>query len=305
MKNLSIKNKKHVCGYVAVVGLPNAGKSTLMNHYLKRKVSIVTPKPQTTRENVTCILSADDYQIIFIDTPGILRPRYRMQEVMTSFISKAVDDSDIILAMIDAAEIKNSLHPDITEFARRLKHGNVIVVINKIDKIKKQKILELIQLITEMFPDAEIIPISALDGDGTEELLSVIISKLPEGPSLYPEDIISFEPERFFVSELIRETVFLSTNREIPYSSAVMIDNFEEKTSLVVIHATILVEKKSQKPIIIGKDGSMIKKIGIMAREAIEEFLERNVYLDLHVKVRNDWRNKDVHLRELGLIKGK
>ena len=302
-KNLSEKNMLYKCGFVAIAGLPNAGKSTLMNHYLHEKISIVTPKPQTTRANVTCILSTDDYQVIFIDTPGILTPKYRMQEVMTSFISNAVSESDVILMLIDASEFKGSFPQSLVQFAQKTDIKKIIFGLNKIDLIKKVKLLDIIGKTSELFPGSEIVPVSALDGDGTDELLSVILDKLPEGPCLYPGDVISTEPERFFVAELIREAVFLTMEREIPYSSAVIIDSFDEKKSKVVIYASILVEKKSQKPIIIGKHGASIKKIGTMARIGIEEFLGREVYLDLHVKIRTDWRKKDYHLREIGLIR--
>ena len=292
---------EHVCGFTAIVGLPNSGKSTLMNNYLKEKVSIVTPKPQTTRSNVTTILSADNYQIIFVDTPGMLMPKYKMQEVMASLIRKAVSDSDLILVMIDSSKFNGQFSQQFIKFAGNIKSKKVIVALNKIDIIKKEALLEMIQITSELFPGKEIIPISALKGSGTDILLNEIIKNLPVSYKLYPDNIISTEPERFFVSEIIREAIFLSTSDEIPYSSGVIIEGFNEKKSTVVIHATIIVEKKSQKPIIIGKNGNTIKKIGTKARLGIEEFLSSKVYLDLHVKVRKDWRNSDNFLREIGL----
>ncbi|MFC1541147.1 GTPase Era [Candidatus Latescibacterota bacterium] len=291
---------EHVCGFVAIVGLPNSGKSTLMNSYLKEKVSIVTPKPQTTRSNVTTILSSDNYQIIFIDTPGMLRPQYKMQEVMASLVRKAVSDSDLILVMVDASKFNGKYAQPFIEFADDIKSKEVIVVLNKIDIIKKETLLEMIQVTAELFPDKEIVPISALKGSGTDILFTEIIKKLPISCKLYPDNIISTEPERFFVAEIIREAIFLTTTEEIPYSSSVIIEGFEEKKSNIVIHATIIVEKKSQKPIIIGKNGNTIKKIGTKARFGIEEFLNSKVYLDIHVKVRKDWRNNDNFLREIG-----
>ncbi len=300
---------KHICGFVAIVGLPNAGKSTLVNRYIREKVSIVTPKPQTTRTNVTSILSSDNYQVIFLDTPGMLKPRYKMQEVMVSFISRAVNDADLILLIIDVSlftlkQVQGlEHHPDIVSFASDVKGKKIIVALNKIDLVHKSHLLPLIQKTTELFPGVDIIPVSALNGDGTDELFSVILKELPEGPKLYPDDIISSEPERFFVAELIREAIFITMDKEIPYSSAVIIDQFEEKEPKNVIHASILIEKKSQKPIIIGKRGATIKEIGTKARLGIEEFLGRKVYLDLHVKVRKDWRKKDVYLREVGLLR--
>ncbi len=293
--------EKHVCGFVAIVGLPNSGKSTLMNRYLKEKISIVSPKPQTTRSNVTTILSSEKYQVIFIDTPGLLSPRYKMQVVMASLIKKAISDSDVILVIVDAARFTGQYSPPFVKFADKIRAKKVIVVLNKIDIIKKEKLLEIIQKTSVLFPKVEIIPISALSGDGTDILFNEMLENLPVSCKLYPDNIISTEPERFFVSEIIREAIFLSTSEEIPYSSGVVIENFEEKIPKVVIHASILVEKKSQKPIIIGKNGKTIKNIGTKARLGIEEFLSRKVYLDLHVKVRKDWRNKDVFLREIGL----
>lgn len=291
------------CGYIAIVGLPNAGKSTLMNQYLHEKVSIVTPKPQTTRENVTCILTTDDFQIMFVDTPGILKPKYKMQEVMSSYVTAAVDDADVILVLIDASSYRESMHPLLVKFAKTITGDRITVALNKIDLVKKSRLLKIIEDTAELFPGAEIVPISALNGDGADELFDVLLSGVPEGPPMYPADMISDAPERFFVAELIREAVFLTMEQEIPYASGVTIDKFEDKEDKTVIYASILVERKTQKPILIGKHGATIKNIGIMARQAIEEFLGRGVYLDLHVKVRDDWRNKDTFLRELGLVK--
>ena len=291
----------HICGYAAIIGMPNSGKSTLMNRYLHEKVSIVSPKPQTTRANVTTILSSDTHQVIFIDTPGILRPKYKMQEVMSSLLRKAIGEADVSLLLLDASSFKGELHEAIVGLSEELKSHKLIIALNKIDLVHKPKLLDMMKITAELFPGAEQLPISALTGDGTDKLFESLLSILPEGPKLYPDDIISTEPERFFVAEIIREAIFLSMEDEIPYSSGVVIENFEEKEQKTVIHASILVEKKSQKPIIIGKNGQMIKRIGIMSRRSVEEFLGRSVYLDLHVKIRNDWRNKDNFLREIGL----
>jgi GTPase len=295
--------KIHKCGYVVIVGMPNAGKSSLMNKFLKEKISIVSPKPQTTRANVTTILSEKDYQIIFIDTPGLLRPRYKMQEVMTSLVNTAVDAADVLLLIIDSSEFKAELETEIVKLAQKFPSKKVIAALNKIDIVKKPKLLTIIEKTSALYPGAEIFPVSALTGEGVDELLAAVLKELPEGEKIYPDDIISTEPERFFVAEIIREAVFLKTKEELPYSTAVVIDKFEEKSPKYAIYASILVEKDSQKPIIIGKNGSMIKEIGIMSRGGIEEFLGQEVYLDLHVKVRKDWRNKDTYLKEIGLEK--
>jgi GTP-binding protein Era len=291
-------------GFVAVVGLPNAGKSTIVNRFLREKISIVSPKPQTTRSNVTCILSGDDYQVIFVDTPGILKPRYRMQEVMASYIAAAVKESDLLLLIIDASRYAGELPPPLVGFSENVKRKKMVLALNKIDLVpQKEKLLELMQKSSELFPEAEIVPISAREGEGMDELFRVILGYLPEGPRYFPEDMISNESERFFASELIREAIFLTMEEEIPYSTAVIVEGFEEKPAGAVITASILAEKDSQKPILIGKKGAAIKEIGTKARLAIEEFLGVKVYLDLHVKVRKDWRKKDAFLREIGLLR--
>jgi len=293
----------HKCGFVAIVGLPNAGKSTLMNRYLEEKVSIVTHKPQTTRVNVTSILSADDHQIIFVDTPGILKPRYKMQEVMASFITNAIAEADLVLLLIDVSTYTDAMHPTIVQFAKRAKGKKVVVALNKIDLYKKNRLLPILGETSILFPDSHVVPISALEGEGADDLLATLLDNIPEGPKLYPDDIISSEPERFFVAELIREAIFLKMDQELPYASAVIVEKFEEGENVDKIYAVILVEKKSQKPIMIGKKGATIKDIGTQSRLAIEEFLGRRVYLELHVKIRKDWRNKDVFLKEAGLLK--
>jgi GTPase len=293
----------HKSGFVAVVGLPNAGKSTLVNRFLREKVTIVSPKPQTTRANVNCILSAKDYQVIFVDTPGILRPRYRMQEVMASFVGAAVSDADMVLTIIDAARFTGDFPEQLTEFAEQVRGRDLVVALNKIDLMKKDALLAIMQKAFEVFHGAEVVPISASNGEGVDELFDVILKRLPEGPSYFPEDIVSNESERFFAAELIREAIFLTMKEEIPYSTAVIIEGFEEKEGLAVITASILVEKDSQKPILIGKKGATVKDIGTRARRAIEEFIGSPIFLNLHVKVRPDWRKKDNYLRDIGLLK--
>jgi GTPase len=293
----------HRSGFVAVAGLPNAGKSTLVNRFLREKLSIVSPKPQTTRSNVTCILSAEDYQIVFVDTPGLLTPRYRLQEVMASFAANAVADADIVLVLIDSSRCEGSFHHRLKSFAEELGSKKAVIALNKIDLVKKPSLLGLIARTSELFPGAEIVPVCAADGDGVDELFSVILGALPEGPAYFPEDMISTESERFFAAELIREAVFLAMEEEIPYASAVVIEQYEENPDLTVIGASILVEKDSQKPIIIGKSGATIKAIGTKARLGIEAFLGGKVFLDLNVKVRKDWREKDSYLREIGMLR--
>jgi len=293
----------HRSGFAAVVGLPNAGKSTLVNRLLDTKISIVSSKPQTTRSNITCIVSTADSQIVFIDTPGLLKPRYRMQEVMASFITNAVSEADVILVLIDASRFDGSLHPRIVEFAQETLRRKRVVALNKIDLFRKEKLLEIIARTDETFPGADIVPISALGGEGIDILYGVVRDLMPEGPKYFPDDVISNESERFFAAELIREAVFLAMDEEIPYATGVVVERYEEKPGVTVIDATILVEKDSQKPILVGKNGRTIKDIGTKARIGIEEFIGSKVYLDLHVKVRKDWREKDVFLREVGLLR--
>jgi len=305
MERSSGEGTGRVSGFVAVVGLPNAGKSTLVNRFLMKKISIVTPKPQTTRSNITCILTGDAYQVIFIDTPGLLTPRYRMQEVMASFITSAVSDADLILVLVDVSRHDGSFHPRLAGFAEEIRSRKTIVALTKIDLVRKDSLLGIIAGAHDLFHGAEIVPVSATEGDGMDDLFSVILGHLPEGPVYFPGDMISSESERFFASELIREAVFLAMDEEIPYATAAVIDRYEEKPGLVVIIASILVEKDSQKPILIGRGGRTIKDIGTRARLGIEEFLGTKVFLDLRVKVRKDWRDKDAYLREIGLLKGR
>ncbi|MBD3288165.1 GTPase Era [candidate division KSB1 bacterium] len=288
------------CGYVALVGLPNVGKSTLMNNLLQMKLSIVTPKPQTTRQRVLGILNEPDKQVIFLDTPGLLKPRYKLQEVMLKTIEKAVSDSDLILLMIEAGE---SLNPRDIELYDQINEAGrpVVLVINKIDRISKAKLLPLIETLHEQTGIQDIVPISATKLDGLDQLKSTIKKYMPMNVPFYPPEYVTEQPERFFVAEIIREKIFQKYGEEIPYSSTVIIDEFKErKTGKDFIRATIYVERISQKGILIGKKGQALKKVGLAARGEIEHFLQRQVYLDLHVSVKEKWRSKENALRDLG-----
>ena len=284
------------CGYAAIVGPPNVGKSTLMNAIVGERLSIVTPKPHTTRARVLGIISDPNrrVQVIFQDTPGIVKePRYRLQEAMMAQISKSLEDADVVLAMYDYGK----RDADLVALTRAMVEGTgkpVVHVVNKIDLADGEVDLA-------GYPEGAF-GISALHGVHMRELGDRIAEHLPPGPYLYPEDTLADQPERFFVAELIRETIFDKMRKEVPYTTAVAIDEFVERSPKDYIAASILVDRDSQKGIMIGKGGSMLKEIGRLSRAKVEEFLEREVFLELFVKVKKDWMKKDADLRELGYL---
>ena len=288
-------------GMVAIVGPPNAGKSTLMNTLLGQKISIVTPKPQTTRNRILGILNGPDYQIVLIDTPGLHKARQPLNLEMVKIALASLSEVDVILFLIDVSLPMPEKQSKAVEY---LDGANcpAILVLNKIDLLDKEKLLPMIHIYQKIYPFAAIIPVSALHNSGTDLLLEELISFLPKGPKYYPEDIPTDATERFIVAEIIREKIFLQTGQEIPYSTAVMIDDFkeDEKRSLVTIHATIIVEKSSQKGIIIGKKGSKLVQIGKNARFDIEKLLGQKVLLKLWVKVQKNWSKDMRFLKELG-----
>jgi GTP-binding protein Era len=286
-------------GFVAIVGKPNVGKSTLLNAFLGQKLSIVTPKAQTTRNRITGILTDKNYQIIFVDTPGLLEPSYKLQQHMVRNAMKSASEADMVLLMVDA-----SYSPENSEeIIRKIKSTKkkIFLILNKIDKVRdKGQLLPLIEEYKK-FEFDEIIPISALKGNGIQDLLNLIVQSLPIGGTFYPEDEISDLPERFFIAEMIREKVFMLTQQEIPYSTTVQTDEVKTREdSKIYIRATIYVERESQRGIIIGNKGSMLKMIGQKARIDIENWMDASVYLDLWVAVRDDWRDKEAHLRDFG-----
>ena len=284
-------------GYVTILGLPNVGKSTLMNRLLGQQLSIVSQKPQTTRHRIIGILTEDDYQSIFIDTPGLIEPRYPLQEVMVRAIEKALEGTDLVLWMVSAERGPDRRYEEI---GNRLEKFSTIVAVNKIDLVKKGDLLPIMDFFRRLGIN-DVFPISALYGEGVEELKMAIIERLPEGEFYYPPDMITEQPERFFIAEIIRGKIFELYQEEIPYSTSVFIEEFKEREKgKYYIQAVIYVERKSQKGIIIGKSGTMLKKVGIEARRAVEEFLNHPVYLDLWVKIREDWRRSPAKLRELG-----
>ena len=294
-------------GYVAIIGKPNVGKSTLMNALLGERLSIVTSKPQTTRKRVLGILSDDNYQIVFLDTPGILDPNYLLQRKLLDYINNSVKDADVIIVIIDVimdARGDKTLTDERMQQILARNDKPKILLINKIDESDEKIVSALVGKLEATKYFNRIIPISAIKNFGTDAVLNSIIEYLPEGPKYFPDDQISNEPERFFVSEIIREKIFENYKEEIPFSTEVVIEEFIERdSSKDFISASIIVERESQKPIIIGKHGEAVKRIGKIAREAIETFLQREVFLELRVKVKPKWRNDKNMLRLFGYDK--
>ena len=290
-------------GFVTILGAPNAGKSTLMNALLGEKISITTSKPQTTRKRVLGILSEENYQIIFLDTPGILEPKYKLQEKMMEYVNISLQDADIIVWLHDAqaptVDQENSAIGQIFKLVKKVAVPKIACV-NKID-IDEKKTIESIEYFEGLKKFDKVIPISALANVNLQLIKDFFIENLPEHPKYYPEDDLSDENERFFVSEIIRENIFEIYEKEVPYSCEVVIEDFKEREGRKdFISAMIYVERDSQAGIIIGKKGALIKKLGEKSRAAIESFLDREVYLDIRVKVRSNWRSDDRYLKYFG-----
>ena len=288
-------------GYVAIVGEPNVGKSTLLNALLEQKISIVTNKPQTTRQRVLGILSREDAQIIFLDTPGLLKPKYLLHKEMVKSAESALAEADVVLVMTQTSR-GTDLPIEVSERILPLgKTKPMLLIINKADKVNKADLLPMIATFAKLSHFKEIIPISALRHDNLDAVVQSLIQYLPEHEALYPQDIVSESPERFFVAEFIREQLFEKFSEEIPYSTAIEIREFKERESgKTFISADIIVERDSQKGIIIGKKGEALKSVGTSARIQIEGFLQRAVFLELHVKVKEKWRESEAMLRQLG-----
>jgi GTP-binding protein Era len=287
-------------GIVALVGRPNAGKSTLLNRILGQKVSIVSEKPQTTRNRIVGILNEAPGQIAFLDTPGIHRPLHKLNVRMMDHVRSAFTEADVIALIVDASEPFGRGDEYVIEMLRQTE-GKRFALLNKIDKLKKNKLLPLIQQYNDFKLFDEIIPISAVSGDGVEQLVTVLFDRMPPGAPRYPNEDFTTQPERFFAAEMVREKVLRNTSEELPYTTAVSVDRFEEDEAkeLIKIYATIVVERESQKAIVIGKHGSMIKKIGTEARLELEAILGTKVFLDLHVGVHEKWREDERFLGEL------
>lgn len=296
------KGDVHRSGYVAIVGRPNVGKSTLFNQLLGEKISIVSPKPQTTRNRITGIKTTPDYQMVLLDTPGIHRVRSLMDRRMVETAWNSLNKVDVVLWLIDVEE---GIRKEDEEIAVALKGSmtSALILLNKIDLVSKGRLLPLMERCSSILPEKEIIPISALKGDNMVLLSDRIEKLLPEGPAHYPEGEITDQTERFIAAEIIREKVFLQTRQEIPYATAVTIEEFSEKEekNLVVIKATIHTDRKSHKPILIGKRGAMLKEIGVQAREELEKLLGCKIFLELFVRVDEGWTQDPRALTEFGL----
>lgn len=290
-------------GYAAILGLPNAGKSTLLNALLGQKISIVNEKPQTTRKRILGILSDENYQIIFLDTPGILKPSYLLQEKMMDEVQRSINDADIFLLIIDALDDPDGKKLLSAPQVQKVLQSGVplILILNKVDLIKQETVTEAISYFEGQGIFKSVIPVAAAVNFNIRKVVVEIADLLPENPKFYPDDIVADENERFFVSEIIREKVLELYREEIPYSVEVLINDFKERdANKNYIEAEIVVEKDSQKGIIIGRQGTAIKKLGEIARKAIEEFLQHEVYLELRVKVRKNWRTDEKMLHSFG-----
>ncbi|MFP3918241.1 GTPase Era [Lysinibacillus telephonicus] len=296
------ENKSFKSGFISIIGRPNVGKSTFLNRVIGQKIAIMSDKPQTTRNKIQGVLTREHSQMIFIDTPGIHKPKHKLGEFMIKVSKDTLREVDLIMFMVNAEEELGKGD----EFILELLQGTetpVFLIINKIDQIHPDEIIRIIETYKEKLPFAEIIPISALQGNNVENLLETIEKYLPEGPQYYPSDQVTDHPERFIISELIREKVLHLTREEIPHSIAVVIDKIkrdEENDNKIRVQATIMVERDSQKGIVIGKRGALLKEVGTLARKDIEMLLGSKVYLELWVKVQKDWRNKSTFLRDFG-----
>lgn len=290
---------KFKSGFVTIIGRPNVGKSTLLNYIIGEKLSIISNKPQTTRNTIQAIHTREDYQIVFLDTPGMHRPRHKLGEYMVNIAQKTLNEVDIILFLINP---EDEIGPGDRHIMEQLKKTKtpVIMVLNKIDAAKRDKVAKTIENYTKEFKFKEVVPISAINGENVDTLLKLIVDNLPEGPQYFPGDMITDQPEKFVISEIIREKILRNMSDEVPHGTAVEVVQMKEEGRLINIDATIYCEKDSHKAMIIGKNGQMIKKIGESARIDIEKLLDSRVYLELWVKVKKDWRDSPSTLKTLG-----
>jgi GTP-binding protein Era len=288
----------HRSGFVNILGNPNVGKSTIMNALVGEKLSIITAKAQTTRHRIMGIVNGDDFQIVYSDTPGILRPQYKLQETMMNFVNSALTDADTILYVSDVLE-HNAFEG---EYIDKIKDSGipVIIALNKVDLTNQEELEKVVALWHNAFPDSPVIPISGLRKFNLDSLLNAILAKLPEGPPFFPKDQLTDKYERFFASEIIREKILVHYQKEIPYSVEIEVESFKEEKAIIKIRAVIHVTRDSQKGIIIGHKGSMLKRVGTEARRDMEGFFNKKVFLELYVKVTKDWRDKPLILKRFG-----
>ncbi|MGC1633454.1 MAG: GTPase Era [Gelidibacter sp.] len=288
----------HRAGFVNIIGNPNVGKSTLMNAFVGEKLSIITSKAQTTRHRILGIVNGDDFQVILSDTPGIIKPAYELQESMMDFVKSAFDDADVLVYMVEIGEqeLKDEA------FFRKITNSKipVLLLLNKIDKSDQQQLEGQVQLWSEKVPNAEIYPISALEGFNVKEVFGRIIELLPESPAFYPKDQLTDRPERFFVNETIREKILIHYKKEIPYAVEIDTEEFFEEEKIIRMRAVIMVERETQKGIIIGHKGAALKRVGIEARKDLELFFGKQVHLELYVKVNKNWRSDQKQLKRFG-----
>ncbi len=296
-----MEETKHKSGFVNIVGNPNVGKSTLMNDLVGERISIITSKAQTTRHRIMGIVNTPEYQIVFSDTPGVLKPKYKLQEGMLAFSEGALTDADVLLYVTDVVEDPTKNADFLAKVAQE--KVPVLLVINKIDLLKGNGELdEIVARWKELLPNAEVFPTSAKEHFNVSNLMARIVELLPEGEPYFGKDALTDKPARFFVTEIIREKILTTYEKEIPYSTEVIVEKFEEKENSIHIMAVVYVERESQKGIIIGRGGSMLKKVGTQARLDIEKFFGKSVYLEMFVKVEPNWRNRDNKLRSFGYI---
>ena len=294
-------DNKHRAGFVNIVGNPNVGKSTLMNDLVGERVSIITSKAQTTRHRIMGIVNTPEYQIVFSDTPGVLSPKYKLQESMLGFSEGALTDADILLYVTDVVEDPTKNADFLAKVARE--EVPVLLVINKIDLVASQADLEAkVARWKELLPNADVFPTSAKEHFNVDNLMARIVALLPESQPYFGKDALTDKPARFFVTEIIREKILLNYDKEVPYSTEVIVEKFDEKEGAIHIMAVIYVERDSQKGILIGKGGAKLKKVGTDARKDIEAFFDKRVYLELFVKVESNWRNRENKLRSFGYI---
>ena len=298
MQHIKKRIMSHKSGFVNIIGNPNVGKSTLMNAFVGEKLSIITSKAQTTRHRILGIVNGDDFQVLFSDTPGIIKPAYELQESMMGFVKSAFEDADVLLYMVEIGEqeLKDEA------FFNKITNSKipVLLLLNKIDKSDQEQLETQVQLWAEKVPNAEIMAISALEGFNVKEVFNRIIELLPESPAFYPKDQLTDKPERFFINETIREKILLHYKKEIPYAVEIETEEFFEEEKIIRIRSVIMVERETQKGIIIGHKGSALKRVGIEARKDLAKFFDKKIHLELYVKVNKNWRNDKKQLRRFG-----